>query len=93
MMKEKLFIVCICFIVGLVGIGGIFATKFVLGNRQLLDFNQHFNVAYISCPDGTNARVEIKTWKDWENSDSIQVVSVDGKPYYTHLSRVVLTKE
>lgn len=92
MMKANLFIACICFIVGLVGIGGIFVTKFVIGNRQFVDFNHNFNIAYVSFPDGTFETIQIKAWKDYENSDSIQFIDINGKPYYTHLNRVILTR-
>ena len=38
-------------------------------------------------------RVKIKAWKDWEKSDAIQVIDENGKPIYTHLRNVKLTKE
>lgn len=67
--------------------------KYVLGNKQLVDFKQNFNVAYILGDSNKFERVKIRAWKDWENSDSIQVIKEDGTPIYTHLCNVKLTKE
>lgn len=73
--------------------GGLFFgcfNKYVVGNKQFVDFNQSFNYAYIEI-DGKVERIEISAWKDWKDSDAIQFVSKDGKVYYTHLSRVILS--
>ena len=78
-------------LVGLM-IFGVF-NKFVFGNKQFIDLKQNFNTAYIIFPDGTSQKMRIQAWKDYNNSDSIQVIDIDGKPFYTHLNRVILTKE
>ena len=71
---------------------GVF-NKYVFGNKQLIDLKQNFNVAYVLADDGKFQKVSISAWKDWENSDAIQVVTKDGKPIYTHLRNVKLTRE
>ena len=55
-------------------------------NAQILDTNWTFTYADI---DGVGT-VEVSTWKDFENSDSIQITAKDGTTYYTHLSKVIL---
>ena len=67
--------------------------KHVHGNKQFFDFNQSFNTAYVEFPDGTSQTIKIQAWNDYDNSDSIQIIDMNGKPYYTHLNRVILTKE
>ena len=62
-------------------------------NQQLIDTTWSYERAIVYSPSGeviTEGRVS--SWKDYENSDSIQVV-IDGKSYYTHLSNVVLISE
>ena len=71
---------------------GIF-NKYIFGNRQIVDFKQNFNIAYVLADNGKFERMKIKAWKDWENSDSIQVIDENGKPIYTHLMNVKLTHE
>ena len=84
-------IVFMLFIIGVI-LFGIFY-KNVIGNKQLFDFNQNFNTAYISFPDGTHQKIKIQYWNDYDGSDSIQIIDCNGKPFYTHLQRVILTKE
>lgn len=67
--------------------------KHIVGNKQYFDFKQHFSHAYISYPDGKTEVVEVDSWKDWKESDAIQVVDKAGKVYYTHLNRVILTNK
>ena len=67
--------------------------KYIFGNKQFVDFKQNFNVAYVLGDSNMFERVKIKAWKDYENSDSIQVIDENGKPIYTHLRNVKLTKE
>ena len=71
---------------------GIF-NKYIFGNKQIVDFKQNFNVAYVLGDSNMWDRVKIKAWKDYENSDAIQVIDENGKPIYTHLRNVKLTKE
>ena len=69
-------------------------SKHVWGNKQIVDFNhQRFNVAYVLGDAGKWERINIKAWKDWDKSDSIQIIKMDGNAIYTHLMNVKLCKE
>ncbi len=64
--------------------------KHVAGNKQIFDFRQNFKYAYVT--EGTNVvRYGVKAWKDWDDSDAIQVITTDGRCIYTHLNRVILS--
>lgn len=91
--KESGCVVAIIIIV-LIGICsfGIF-NKYVFGNKQFIDFKQNFNTAYVMSNSNTFEKVQIKAWKDWENSDAVQIILTDGTPIYTHLRNVKLTVE
>jgi len=85
-------------IIGILGIilGTAFnvGSKHIFGNKQIIDFNhQHFNVAYIRTDDNKWERINVKAWKDWDKSDSIQIIKTDGNAIYTHLCNVKLCKE
>lgn len=71
---------------------GVF-NKYVFGNKQLVDLKQNFNYAYVLGDDNKFEKVKIKAWKDWKDSDAVQVISVDGKAIYTHLANVKLVHE
>ena len=71
-----------------------FCSRHVWGNKQIIDFNhQHFNVAYIRTDDNKWERINVKAWKDWDKSDSIQIIKTDGNAIYTHICNVKLCKE
>ena len=59
------------------------------GNRQIIDTNWSFDYAYISLSNGTVIEGKVESWKDWDDSDMIQV-KINGKTYYTHSNNVVL---
>jgi hypothetical protein len=88
---EWLVAIAILLVVGTAIFGVV--NKYVVGNKQFVDFKQKFNVAYVLSDSNKFERVKIKAWKDWENSDSIQVIKEDGTPIYTHLRNVKLTCE
>jgi len=84
-------------LVGIIGfllalIGGLLYPR-VVGNKQLIDFKQSFNVAYVLGDGSKFVRHEIKAWNDYKNSDSVQIILKDGTPIYTHLRNVKLVKE
>ncbi len=93
-MSEEFFkgcaVICtIIIVLGFVTFG--FFSKHIFGNKQIIDFNhQKFNVAYVLGNSNVWEKVNIKAWKDWENSDSIQIITEDGKAIYTHLMNVKL---
>ena len=55
-------------------------------NKQVLDLNFSFKYAQIK-DVGT---IEIASWRDYENSDMIQVTGKDGCVYLTHSSNIIL---
>jgi len=82
-------------IVAIACIGGCFGffNKHIMGNKQIIDFKQTFNTAYIEIPGKEPVKVRVSKWNDYDKSDSIQVVTEDSKVYYTHIKNVVLTNE
>lgn len=89
---EWLIVISIIAIIFAVVFG--WCSKHVLGNKQIIDFNhQRFNVAYVLGDAGKWERINIKAWKDWDKSDSIQIIKMDGNAIYTHLMNVKLCKE
>lgn len=55
-------------------------------NEQIIDTNYTFKRAYI---EGVG-EIEVSTWRDYENSDQIQITGKDGITYLTHSSKVIL---
>lgn len=62
------------------------------GNQQLFDTTYSFENAQIKMPDGSVVSGKVSSWKDYDDSDAVQLV-IDGKTYYTHLSNVVLISD
>lgn len=58
-------------------------------NRTIVDLKYNFTDAQIKMPDGTYIEGKVTNWRDYQNSDSIQL-TIEGVVYYTHLSNVVL---
>jgi hypothetical protein len=84
-------IIIVIAVLWLVGFG--VWNEYISGNKQFVDFNQKFNTAYVCFPDNHSEKIKIKKWNDYKNSDSIQIIDENGKPYYTHLKNVLLTEE
>ena len=63
------------------------------GNKQYIDLNRDYNKAIIKLQNGEVAEVEVKQWRDYENSEQIQVISMDGKVYLTSSYNCTLIKE
>lgn len=64
-------------------------TTFTACNMQIVDTNWSFDYAYIDLGNGKVIEGKVESWKDWNDSDMIQV-KINGKTYYTHSSNVVL---
>ena len=91
-LAEVIIITGIIAVVSVVCFG--FFSKHVFGNKQIVDFNhQKFTTAYVLGDSNVWEKVSVKAWKDWENSDSIQIVTPDGKAIYTHLRNIKLVQE
>lgn len=75
---KKLFLIMLLFLTGC--------------NAQVFDLNYKFNRAYIELPDGVT-EVSVFSWRDYGESDMVQVTTVEGTVYYTHGSKVILIND
>lgn len=70
----------------------VIALTFVLSgcNAQLVDTVWSYKEAYIRLYDGKYVHGNVVSWKDWDDSDVIQVTLDNGNTYYSHASNIVL---
>ena len=61
-------------------------------NMQIIDTKWSFDYVYIDLGNGKIIEGNVDSWKDWDDSDMIQVTMKNGKTYFTHSSNVVLIK-
>lgn len=59
------------------------------GNQQLYDSTWTFHEAIIYLPDGSSINGKVESWKDFDESDMIQV-KMNGRTYLTHSSNVLM---
>lgn len=62
-------------------------------NKQIIDINYRFDKALVKWPDGTCKTLAIKSWRDYEDGDQIQMTDTQGNVYLVHACNVVLLKE
>ena len=62
-------------------------------NMSLFDTKYSFNYAYVGLPNGKTIEGEVKSWKDWDDSDMLQVTFTDDSTYYSHSSNIVLVSK
>jgi len=62
------------------------------GNQQIFDTTYSFEYVYIALPNGKSVEGKVTSWRDYEDSDVVQV-TVNGKTYLTHYTNVVLISE
>ena len=82
------FIYIFIIVAAVLTIGAIFTSC----NVQVVDMKYDFDRAIISLPNGKVVEGEVESWKDYDDSDQIQV-KIDGVTYYCHHSDVVLIQE
>lgn len=58
-------------------------------NQQIVDLNYKFDYALINCGDQV-IKVSVAKWKEYDDSDAIQIISKEGTVYYTHLENVIM---
>lgn len=59
-------------------------------NADVIDTTYDYDYAYIFKPDGSVlVEGKVKSWRDYDDSDMIQV-KIDGKTYYTSSVNCVL---
>ena len=61
-------------------------------NAQVIDTTWSFDRAIIHRQDGTTIEGKVESWKDFENSDMVQV-KIGNTTYLTHSSNVILISE
>jgi len=64
-----------------------------IGNRKIgFDTTQTFRWAIVQLGNGELIEGSVDSWRDFDNSDTIQV-TINGITYLTHYSNVILTTE
>lgn len=66
-----------------------FTTNADAGGWQFFDLNWRFEQAKINLLNEV-IDVEVKSWKDYDDSDVVQITAEDGSVYLTHYTNVVL---
>lgn len=61
-------------------------------NRQMIDTTYSFNYAYIYLQNGEVIEGEISSWRDYENSDQLQIKMKSGDVYLVHSCNCTLVK-
>ena len=61
-------------------------------NRQIIDTTYRFDKAVIGLPNGRVIEGKVQSWKDYDDSDQIQV-KIDGKTYLIHSMNVALIND
>lgn len=85
-MKKRLFVVMVALML-LVSVLLLTAC----GNKQVFDFNQKFEYAYVCWPDGTAEKLKINSWKDYDG-EQLQITTDEGT-YLFHSANCVLAHE
>ena len=62
-------------------------------NRQIVDIQYRFEKAMIKMPDGNTKTVSVKSWRDFQDGDQIQVTDKDGNTYLGHACNILLFSE
>lgn len=58
-------------------------------NKQIFDYEHHFNYAIIFLQNGDKIEGEVTSWNNYKDSGMIQV-KIDGVTYLTHSSNIIL---
>lgn len=62
-------------------------------NMEIVDTVFSYDYAIVSFPGGSSEKIKIRSWRDYEDSDQIQITSEDGTVYLFHSENIVLVKE
>ena len=81
-------------LIGLLIVGVYFMPNLLFhGNMQVVDTNLAFRYAIIEVGNGELLEGPIRAWRDYEDSDAVQVVMDDGLVILTHYAKVMLFSE
>ena len=61
-------------------------------NRQMIDTTYSFNYAYIYLQNGDVVEGEISSWRDYDDSDQLQIKMKNGDVYLVHSCNCALIK-
>lgn len=78
---KKIFLVIVIILTLLIPTG--------CGNKQIFDFNYEFNKAYIKIGEEW-VDLEIKSWKDYEDGEQLQIILHDGTVLLTNSFNCIL---
>ena len=69
----------------------VLVSLFILAgcNLQVIDTTWKYDVAYINVGDKTIV-CDVSSWKDYKNSDMLQVKCKDGRVFLAHSSVIIL---
>lgn len=85
MKRLVIFLITLCLSLSLIGCAGF-------GNNNYVGFGTFtYRYAYVKLGD-TYVEYEVDTWKDFDNSDMIEVKFKDGSVILTHSNNVILSK-
>jgi sRNA-binding regulator protein Hfq len=82
-MKKKLVVLLLA---------SIMAMSMMGCNKQLVDLTYSYEKAIIYLPNGEVVEGKVRSWKDFDDGDQIQI-KINGKSYLVHSSNVVLISE
>lgn len=68
---------------------GIIIAALTSCNKQIIDTSYTFNRAIINTGNEV-IEVKVKSWKDFEDGDQIQIKAEDGTVYLVHSSNITL---
>lgn len=71
----------------------VFLTSCGNVNVDMWDTNYQFDRAIIGFPDGTTKTIAVKQWRDYENSEQLQIVAEDGTIYFCSSYNCVLIND
>ena len=80
---KRFAVVILCAAIALIMVF-VFAGRGYAFNYSIFDFEWEFNRAIIKLQDGSVVSCGVKAWKDFENSDQIQIEAEDGRIYLVH---------
>lgn len=78
------------FIIGI--LSALVLTATGCGNYQIFDVTYGFNKAQVKMPNGSVISGNVDSWRDYEDSDQLQVV-IDGVTYLSAAENIVLIAE
>lgn len=98
MKKNKQILVLVVIFLGLIVLIMLFfpcsASASIFGNNSSILFdNYSYKAAVIKLTANQSILIEVRSWQDYEDSDTITLTDTDGMNYYTSSDNVILLSE